>query len=214
MERHQTLVTPLACFSLGGLMLLGVTPVLGNESLRSTFPGRRIGGGSRGECAARLVINVVPRTSVFASGSDALLAVLQGPSPDPRPLEIAFSAYDAAAGGAGTRVAQQVIPASSASLVLLRSGDSGRPLLWESSYQCDADEAVDELSFITSEAPPATSLLVTEAQSEDSALQSTLLVWKGSCGGQLATQTVLRTAGLKGLDVSQWPEQLPVVCAF
>ena len=214
MERHQTLVTPLACFGLGGLMLLGVTPVLGNESLRSTFPGRRIGGGSRGECAARLVINLVPQSSVFASGSDDLLAVLQGPSPDPRPLEIAFSAYDAAAGRASTRVAQRVIPASPASLVLLSSGDSGRPLLWESSYQCDADAAVDELSFISSEAPPAMSLLVADSQPEDSVLQSTLAEWKGSCEGQLATQTVLRTAGLKGLDVSQWPEQLPVDCAF
>ena len=214
MDRHSLLATPLACFSLGGLMLLGLAPALANESLRSTFPGRRIGGGSRGECAARLVINLVPRSSVFASGSDDLLAVLQGPSPDPRPLEIAFSAYDAAAGGAGTRVGQQVIPAGAASLVLLRSRASARPLLWESSYQCDADADVDELSFISSEAPPAMSLLVADAQPDDAALQSTLSAWKGSCGGQLATQTVLRTAGLKGLDVSQWPEQLPVVCAF
>ena len=214
MERRPVFSHSLAWFSLCGLLVQSMGAAVANEALRSTFPGRRIGGGSRGECAARLVINLVPRSSVFAAGSDDLLAVLQGPSSDPRPLEIVFSAYDAAAGGAGTRVAQQVMPASSAALVLLRSGDSGRPLLWESSYQCDADEAVDELSFITSEAPPATSLLVTEAQSEDSALQSTLLAWKGSCGGQLATQTVLRTAGLKGLDVSQWPEQLPVVCSF
>ena len=111
-------------------------------------------------------------------------------------------------------LAQQVIPAGSASLVLLRSATSERPLFWESTYQCDADEAVDELSFITSEAPPASSLLVTDAQPDDAALQSTLSAWKGSCGGQLATQTVLRTADLKELDVSQWPEQLPVVCAF
>ena len=214
MDRHPMLAPPLACLGLGGLMLLGLAPALANESLRSTFPGRRIGGGSRGECAARLVINLVPRSSVFASGSEDLLAVLQGPSPDPRPLEIAFSAYDAAVGRASARVAQQVIPASSAALVLLRSGDAGRPLLWESSYQCDADAAVDELSFISADAPPAMSLLVTDAQPADAALQSTLSAWKDSCGGQLATQTVLRTAGLKGLDVRQWPEQLPVMCAF
>ena len=111
-------------------------------------------------------------------------------------------------------LAQQVIPAGSASLVLLHSATSERPLFWESTYQCDADEAVDELSFITSGAPPATSLLVTEAQSEDSALQFMFAAWKGSCGGQLATQNVLKSADLKELDVSQWPEQLPVVCAF
>ena len=214
MERRSFFRSALICFGLAGLHSFGPGLAMAGPSLRSTFPGRRIGGGSRGECAARLVINVVPRSSVFASGSDDLLAVLQGPSPDPRPLEIAFSAYDAAAGGAGTRVGQQVIPAGAASLVLLRSRASARPLLWESSYQCDADAAVDELSFISAEAPPAMSLLVADSQPEDSLLQSTLSAWKGSCGGQLATQTVLRTAGLKGLDVSQWPEQLPVVCAF
>ena len=109
---------------------------------------------------------------------------------------------------------RQVIPASSAALVLLRSGDSRRPLLWESTYQCDADATVDELSFIAADAPPAMSLLVADSQPIDAALQSTLSAWKGFCRGHLATQTVLRTAGLKGLDVSQWPEQLPVVCAF
>ena len=214
MERRPVFSHSLAWFSLCGLLVQSMGAAVANEALRSTFPGRRIGGGSRGECAARLVINLVPRSSVFSSGSDDLLAVLQGPSPDPRPLEIAFSAYDAAAGGAGTRVGQQVIPAGAASLVLLRSRASARPLLWESSYQCDADAAVDELSFISSEAPPAMSLLVADAQPDDAALQSSLSAWTGSCGGQLATQTVLRTAGLKGLDVSQWPEELPVVCAF
>ena len=187
---------------------------MAEPSLRSIFPGRRIGGGSRGECAARLVIHLVPRSGVFASGSNDLLAVLQGPSLDPRPLEISFSGYDAQSGVKGMPLAEQVIPAGPASLVLFRSATSQRPLFWESTYQCDDDEAVDELSFITSEAPPATSLLVTEAQSEDSALQLTLAAWKGSCGGQLATHNVLQSADLKELDVIQWPEQLPVVCAF
>ena len=214
MERRPVFSHSLAWLGLCGLLVQGMDTAVAEQSLRSTFPGRRIGGGSRGECAARLVINLVPRSSVFASGSDDLLAVLQGPSPDPRPLEITFSAYDAAAGRASTRVAQQVIPASTAVLVLLRSGDSRRPLLWESSYQCDSNATVDELSFISADAPPAMSLLVTDAQPADAALQSTLSAWKDSCGGQLATQTVLRTAGLKRLDVSQWPEQLPVMCAF
>ena len=214
MERRPVFSYSLAWFSLCGLLVQSMGAAVANESLRSTFPGRLIGGGSRGECAARLVINVVPRTSVFASGSDDLLAVLQGPSPDPRPLEIAFSVYDAKAGGLGNRVRQQVIPAGSASLVLLRSGASIRPLIWESSYQCDDDASLDELSFISADAPPAVSLLVADAQPEDDALQFTLSTWKGSCGRQLATQAVLSSAGLNGLDVSQWPEQLPVVCSF
>ena len=214
MERFSLFSSALISFSLIGLSSLGILPAAAEPSLRSTFPGRRVGGGSRGECASRLVINLVPPSSVFASGSQDVLAVLQGPSMDPRPLEISFSAYDTQARVKGMRLAQEVIPAGSASLVLLRSGSSQRPLLWESSYQCDADEAVDEFSFITSEAPPATSLLVIQGQPADAALQSTLSAWQASCGSQLATQSVLVAGGLTGLDVSQWPDQLPVVCAF
>ena len=35
---------------------------------RNTFPGRRIGGGTRGECAARPVLHLVPSSNVFSPG--------------------------------------------------------------------------------------------------------------------------------------------------
>ena len=63
--------------------------------------------------------------------------------------------------------------------------------------------AVDEL-FITSEAPPASSLLVTEAQSEDSALQLTLRP-EGLLWGALATHNVLQSVDLKELDAFSGP---------
>ena len=36
------------------------------------------------------------------------------------------------------------------------------PLLWESSYQCGADDGADEFGFITGSAPPALTLLPQE----------------------------------------------------
>ena len=35
---------------------------------RSTFPGRRVGGSTRGECAAREIIHLVPETSGGSAG--------------------------------------------------------------------------------------------------------------------------------------------------
>ena len=33
---------------------------------RSTFPGRRVGGGTRGECSARTLVHLVPATHTTA----------------------------------------------------------------------------------------------------------------------------------------------------
>ena len=48
------------------LILGAVLPTAANPQLRSSFPGRRIGGGTRGECTARLLVHLVPKNSVFA----------------------------------------------------------------------------------------------------------------------------------------------------
>ncbi|MFM7394311.1 MAG: hypothetical protein ACKO22_08120 [Cyanobium sp.] len=63
----------------------------GSANLRNTFPGRRVGGGTRGECTARLIAYLVPSSSVFAPGSSRTVGILEGPSANPRPLGLTFS---------------------------------------------------------------------------------------------------------------------------
>ena len=43
---------------------------------RTTFPGRRVGGGTRGECAARPVVHLVPPSNMLSLGSSNSIAVL------------------------------------------------------------------------------------------------------------------------------------------
>ena len=66
---------------------------LAETNLRSSFPGRRVGGGTRGECTARLVAHLVPKSNVFAPGSSGLIAILQGPSANLNPLIVAFKPW-------------------------------------------------------------------------------------------------------------------------
>ena len=61
---------------------------LAQKDLRSTFPGRRVGGGTRGECNARVVAHLVPSQSVFAP--DGYLAVVMGPTANPAPLPLSL----------------------------------------------------------------------------------------------------------------------------
>jgi hypothetical protein len=74
------------------LCFAGLAPTAADAQLdigiRNSFPGRRIGGGTRGECWTRLFAHLVPANSVYTPGSPALIAVLEGPAKTPRPLII------------------------------------------------------------------------------------------------------------------------------
>ena len=104
------------------LALLAETgAVLAQPNLRSTFPGRRIGGGTRGECTARVLAHLVPASSVFAPGSSGLIALLEGPTANPRPLLVALREANAAGSSdaASARSQRRQLPASGAGVTLL-----------------------------------------------------------------------------------------------
>ena len=63
---------------------------LAQPNLRSTFPGRRVGGATRGECTARVLAHLVPGSSVFAPGAGGLIGLMEGPTANPRPVAISF----------------------------------------------------------------------------------------------------------------------------
>lgn len=182
---------------------------------RHSFPGRRIGGGTRGECASRQIVHLVPASSVFAPGSTALIGLLEGPSSNPQPLELALrtAATDGSADTGSAPVVQKQVPAAANRLVLLSIPKVSRPLLWESSFRCDADGEGDEFGFITTSTPPAVSLLVQQGGQEDQQLQQQLASLQGSCGATTPLAP-LKTAFQLGDDVidASWPQNVTVAC--
>jgi len=182
---------------------------------RDSFPGRRIGGGTRGECASRQIVHLVPASSVFAPGSTALIGLLEGPSSNPQPLELALrtAATDGSADTGSAPVVQKQVPAAANRLVLLSIPKVSRPLLWESSFRCDADGEGDEFGFITTSTPPAVSLLVQQGGQEDQQLQQQLASLQGSCGATTPLAP-LKTAFQLGDDVidASWPQNVTVAC--
>ena len=155
--------------SLLGALLMSVfsSPVL-EAAPRNSFPGRRVGGGTRGECTSRPVVHLVPDSNVFSPGSTNLIAVLEGPSSDPQPLEVTLRSVsaDGIADPDLGPLMQKQIPAAVNRLVLLSIPSATAPMLWESSYRCGADAASDEFGFITTSAPPARSLLIPDGSRE------------------------------------------------
>ena len=175
---------------------------------RSTFPGRRVGGSTRGECAAREIIHLVPETSVFAPGAAGLIAWLEGPSPDAKPLEVVLREQNAS-----VPVLSRSVAASGPRLVLLRLPQMlTLPLVWESGYQCAEAPAGDEFGFIGDEGPPAKSLLVLDSEPADAAVQTHLKALLTRCDSTTPVASVSSLFDLEHAVSSRWPEVVPVVC--
>jgi hypothetical protein len=191
------------------------SPALADVNLRSSFPGRRVGGGTRGECTARLVAHLVPKSNVFAPGSSGLVAILQGPSANLSPLIVAFKPANSTGvvqPGASLLESRELPPAP-VGLVLLKAPSSAGVVQWESSYRCGGGVAdTDPLNFVSAGAPPAVSLLVKAAEPVDRLIQAELAQWKTQCGGTIAREQVAKTFGLDEVLGTDWPAQLPLRC--
>lgn len=200
--------------ALAALALLGdAMAAIAQPNLRSSFPGRRIGGGTRGECAARVLAHLVPSDSVFAPGPALTVAVLEGPTANPRPVQLLFRPQGPGGIAAGAPV-ERNLPASAAGVTLLKLAGFKGAEVWESSYRCGdpAPLSNDPLSFVESVSPPALSLLVSDVTPADRPIQAGLQRLKALCGSQVSRAELARSFGLEDVMGAEWPERLPVRC--
>ena len=199
--------------TLGVLLAAAASPVAANPELRSTFPGRRVGGGTRGECTARFLVHLVPESSVFAPGDQPWLGVLQGPTQAPKPLLVDLRRLVAAgtADDAQDRLRRLRFPASDAGVSLFRA-PLADGVVWESSYQCIPAKPGDEAGETGFDAPPAISLLLRDSTAVDRSLQDRLQALRGQCGGSVSKRQLIADFNLSNLDLSRWPDPLPVRC--
>ena len=186
------------------------TPTFAQANLRSTFPGRRVGGGTRGECSSRILAHLVPNDSVYSPGESGDLGLVQGPIANPVSLTMTFSPNE----GEGVE-RSRVLDASSVGLILVRGEGVNRPTIWESTFDCNADDqsaSADPLSFIETVSPPAISLLLPQQEPSDVSVQNALVSLRQNCGSTVPAQATLAQFGLADLITKDWPTQLPVRC--
>ena len=205
-----------ASLLIGLSLAVQVSSALAQPNLRSTFPGRRVGGGTRGECTARVLAHLVPGSSVFAPGTGGLIGLLEGPTANPRPMEISFRQVNASGSSdaARTLMARRELPASSAGLTLLSIPLKGASV-WESNYECDAGpgDPADPLNMVSSEAPPAVSLLlVSDVTAADRSWQAKLQGLRALCGKTVSRDELAGAFELADVISAEWPAQLPVRC--
>lgn len=201
--------------ALGVLLAASIVPVSANPDPRSTFPGRRVGGGTRGECTARLLVHLVPENSVFSPGATRWLGLLQGPTQSPKQLMVDLRRLVAAGTleNAQDRLQQLRFPPSTAGVTLFRAPLT-KGVVWESSYQCRSTQPgnlglEDETGF---DAPPAISLLLDDNTIVDRHIQGQLRDLHGQCNRSVSKEQLITQFNLSSLDLSNWPDDLPVRC--
>ena len=178
------------------LALVAGTAVAADQS--SSFPAFREGGGSRGvNCPGRRVAHLVPENGRFEPGSQRLIAVLEGDTPQPRPLGVRIAA-----------LGDWSLEPEAAGLRLISIPAIDRALLWESFPRCGAESE-------GAEAPPArTWLEATENPADgpaDRRVRQELQRLSRACGTTVTTAPLLQAFGLDHL-AAELPAQLPVRC--
>ena len=214
----------LSCLAITALTLcvVGLAPAAVDAQLdigiRNSFPGRRIGGGTRGECWTRLFAHLVPANSVYTPGSPPLIAVLEGPAQTPRPVIIELRSVRANGlpDPNAKPVFQRTLLPEKEGVRLIVLDKLTKPLSWTSSYSCpDSPVPSDESLFFVSrsEPPPLTLLLPSNPSPDDRKVWETLGLLYEACGKTFPRQEVKRLFGFSDLLSDDWPENLPVRCS-
>jgi len=211
LDMTSTAMKAVLLIGAGLSVLHGLMPITARAqpNLRSSFPGRRVGGGTRGECSARTLAHLVPDSSVFAPGATSQLGLVQGPTANPVSLNISFQPK---AGGASTT---RTLPAAPAAVILISGSSISAPTIWESEFDCasaDGSASSDPLAFVETASPPAVSLLLPEPDASDAPVQAALKKLRSSCGTSVPTTSTLKMFGLADLVTAEWPKQIPVRC--
>ena len=214
----------LSCLAITALTLcvVGLAPAAVDAQLdigiRNSFPGRRIGGGTRGECWTRLFAHLVPANSVYTPGSPPLIALLEGPAKTPRPviIELRSVLANGLPDPNAKPVFQRTLLPEPEGIRLILLAKLTQPVSWTSSYFCsDSPVPSDESLFFVSrnEPPPLTLLLPSNPSPDDRKVWETLGLLHMACGKTFPRQEVKRLFGFSDLLSDDWPENLPVRCS-
>ena len=131
----STVMTRIAAFVLMAVALASQASLAQPDS-RNSFPGRRVGGGTRGVCTSRLIAHLAPANNIqrVPPAGPVRLAVLQGPTSEPYPLQIALDGR-----------ASVQLPASPAGVVVLSIPPVRSDTRWQSSLCLSRwDSAADD----------------------------------------------------------------------
>ena len=188
-------------------------------NIGSAFPGRRLGGGTRGECSARKIMHLVPDNNILFHNSDGQIALIIGPSSSPKDVKIAFKPYSSPDGnfnGPSPEIDELFISNSSEKIILLNIPKKKFPFTWESAFECsdDNEESFDGFgfNFIQDNSPPAISLIAPESLQKKNNSEDKILWLSKYCGKNISQNELNKKFQINELFDENWLEEIYVDC--
>ena len=188
-------------------------------NIGSAFPGRRLGGGTRGECSARKIMHLVPDNNILFHNSEGQIALIIGPSSSPQDVKIAFKPYSSPDGnfnGPSPEIDELFISNSSEKIILLNIPKKKFPFTWESAFECsdDNEESFDGFgfNFIQDNSPPAISLIAPESLQKKNNSEDKILWLSKYCGKNISQNELNKKFQINELFDENWLEEIYVDC--
>ena len=188
-------------------------------NIGSAFPGRRLGGGTRGECSARKIMHLVPDSNILFHNSEGQIALIIGPSNSPKDVKIAFKPYSSPDGnfnGPSPEIDELFISNSSEKIILLNIPKKKFPFTWESAFECsdDNEESFDGFgfNFIQDNSPPAISLIAPESLQKKNNSEDKISWLSKYCGKNISQNELNKKFQINELFDENWSEFISVDC--
>ena len=183
------------------------------------FPGRRLGGGTRGECSARKIMHLVPENNILFHNSNGQIALIIGPSNKPKDVKIAFKSYYSEfddINGPSPGIDDLLISNSSEKIILLYIPKKNFPFTWESSFECSEDNGDSfndfVFDFIQDNSPPAISLIAPEFYKKNNNNEDDITWLSNYCDKKISQNELNKKFNLNELFDENWSDEIFVDC--
>ena len=188
-------------------------------NIGSAFPGRRLGGGTRGECSARKIMHLVPENNILFHNSNGQIALIIGPSNKPKDVKIAFKSYYSEfddINGPSPGIDDLLISNSSEKIILLYIPKKNFPFTWESSFECseDNEDSFNDFGFdfIQDNSPPAISLIAPEFYKKNNNNEDDITWLSNYCDKKISQNELNKKFNLNELFDENWSDEIFVDC--
>lgn len=178
------------------------------------FPGRRVGGGTRGECSSRKIMHLVPESNISYQNQFGHLALIIGPSNHPKNINIKFKPFEYVPNNENKLDLKDIqIPASEAKVFLISLPKQQYPFIWESSFNCEDDIDMGfDFNFIQNDPPPAQTLIAPTNYKKDNTEEDKMLWLSNYCNKEITQKSLSEKFKIGELFDNNWKKEIAVSC--
>ena len=176
------------------------------------FPGRRVGGGTRGECSARKIMHLVPESNIAFQNELGHFALIIGPSNDPKDININFKEFEQTQKNK-VDLNDFKIKASKEKVFLISIPKQKIPFVLESSFDCnDNTDMGFDFNFIQDDSPPAQTLIAPSSYQKSKNEEDKMAWLSKFCDKNISQSSLSEKFQIGDFFDENWAKDIDVTC--